>query len=760
MKRLLFFLFFLTAAFAAQGQEARWITSPETGVDEPNTWIAFRRDVVVNGTPRQAVARIAADTKYWLWVNGELAVFEGGLKRGPNPADTYYDEVDLAPWLKRGNNRIAVLLWHFGKDGYSHRNSGRAGLIFDLEAGRTSLHSDSTWLCRIHPAYGTAGDPPPNYRLAESNILFDARKDIPGWQTAEAGSPAGFRPAAEIGRWGDAPWNALVPRPIPQWKDFGIEEAEFEQHGDTVVARLPYNMQMTPILTLNDPAGGHLVKIATDHSVAGGTNNIRAEYVTRPGVQQYESLGWMNGERIVLTVPSGVEVAAVKYRETGYAAEPEGTFASSDEFYNRFWEKAERTLYVNMRDNYFDCPDRERAQWWGDVVLLMGESFYTWSTSAHALMRKAILELAAWQRPDGVLYSPIPGSYKNELPAQMLAGIGRYGFWNYYLNTGDRATIEQVYPAVKRYLALWQLDQTGLTAYRSGGWSWGDWGSNQDLRLILAGWHSIALEAAAEMATLLGMPEDAREYRRTMERIGEGYNRCWNGFAYRHPSYHGETDDRAQALAVLAGIAPAERYEALFEVLKTQEHASPYMEKYVMEALFEMGYGDYALERTRKRFGEMVDDPDHTTLYEGWGIGERGFGGGTTNHAWSGGAQTVIAQHLFGIAPLEAGYRTFLIEPDPASFASGAISVPTVSGTIRVSFENTGALTMQITVPEGTTAVVRLPGEDTLPVVDGIVVEDPEPGDSRWYKPGYTSLVFAPGDYTVGRPARSTPGLY
>lgn len=55
-----------------------------------------------------------------------------------------------------------------------------------------------------------------------------------------------------------------------------------------------------------------------------------------------------------------------------------------------------------------------------------------------------------------------------------------------------------------------------------------------------------------------------------------------------------------------------------------------------MEALFIMGKGEYAMERTRKRFDKMVNDPERSTLYEGWEIGSREFGGGTTNHARSG----------------------------------------------------------------------------------------------------------------------------
>lgn len=733
---------------------ARWISVNDTAADKANIWIAFRKDIRFSQQPATAWATISADTKYWLWINGKLVVFEGGLKRGPNPRDTYYDKINLAPYLVKGDNRIAILLWHFGKDGFSHINSGKAGLLFHIDAGNIKYESDHNWMCRIHPAYGTAGNPPPNYRLPESNICFDARKDIDGWQTLPSDALPGFSAAREIGAPGDAPWNQLIERPIPQFKNYGAKEAVFKripgESNDTIKALLPYNMQMTPIISIADDSGGHLIRINTDHSVAGGTNNIRAEYITRKGIQHYESYGWMNGEKIVLIVPREVQVLGVKYRETGYDSEPVGNFSCSDTFYNRFWEKAKRTLYVNMRDNFFDCPDRERAQWWGDAVLLMGEAFYTYSTSTHALMRKAIDQLCAWQRAGGELFAPIPGNFNQELPDQMLTSIGNYGFWNYYMNTGDSRQIEKAYPAVKKYLGLWKTDETGLTILREGGWLWGDWGEHKDIRLILAGWHYIALDGAAKMADLLGQRSDARHYRDIMEKVKEGYNKCWNGSAYRHPSYQGSTDDRAQALAVISGIADSSKYAAILEILKSERNASPYMEKYVMEALFKMGKGTFALARTKDRFAEMVNDPDYTTLFEGWGIGEHGFGGGTTNHAWSGGAQIVIAESLFGIRPIKAGYQTFLVQPQPASFTSGTLTVPTVKGLIYTAFRNddTG-FRLQLKVPAGTTAFVKLPSGAAVTLNGRHVDKKPTAGTKD--EPTFVTLKLPAGDYNIDR---------
>lgn len=115
---------------------------------------------------------IAADSKYWLWINGKEVIFEGSLKRGPSSESSYYDKVEIAPYLKKGNNKIAVLLWHFGKEGFSHKNSGRSGLIVRSEL----INSDSSWKSRIYDAFGSMGEPLPNFRLAESSLLFDANK--------------------------------------------------------------------------------------------------------------------------------------------------------------------------------------------------------------------------------------------------------------------------------------------------------------------------------------------------------------------------------------------------------------------------------------------------------------------------------------------------------------------------------------------------------------------------------------------------------
>ncbi|MBQ6378202.1 MAG: glycoside hydrolase, partial [Prevotella sp.] len=190
MKRLSALLSLMTIYLMATAQTVHWITADDSLVNQQNSWIEFRKDFALKKKPKKAEAKIAADTKYWLWVNGELAVFEGGLKRGPNRTDSYYDLVDLAPWLKKGKNDVRLLLWHFGKPGFSHVNSGRAGVIVD--APSIGLSTDRTWQSQRLAAYQTCDKPYANFRLPESNIRYDAR--LLGQNDQ--------KPSIEIGQWG------------------------------------------------------------------------------------------------------------------------------------------------------------------------------------------------------------------------------------------------------------------------------------------------------------------------------------------------------------------------------------------------------------------------------------------------------------------------------------------------------------------------------------------------------------------------------
>ena len=276
------------------------------GASQPNTWICFRKEIVLTEKPAAAPSRIACDSKYWLWINGALVIFDGQLKRGPTPDDTYFDAIDLAPHLVAGKNTVAILVSFFGRDGYSHHSSGEAGLLFESKMGEQFLVSNSSWKARVHPAFASAEPKLDNVRLSEANLRFDARLDLGKWQSPSY-DDTGWSDPRVFGRVPMAPWNNLYQRPIPQWKNSGlidyVSKPDLPRDGDgkPIICKLPYNCQVTPWLKVEGPAG-KVIKLRTDIGATYGSlpkiETHRHEYITREGVQEFELPNWFNGHEV------------------------------------------------------------------------------------------------------------------------------------------------------------------------------------------------------------------------------------------------------------------------------------------------------------------------------------------------------------------------------------------------------------------------------------------------------------------------------
>lgn len=705
-----------------------WAVPPElerTGYKGSNEWFMYRNYLQLED-PDKGTFRIAADSKYWLYVNGKLVVREGGLKRGPLPEGSYYEEIDASPYLVSGDNTIAVLLWYFGRDGFSHRDSGCPGLLFDIEGG-----SLGSWRVKRHPAFFDAGYLNDAYRLSENSIGFDARRDVAAWSEgnyndsswplANAGNPAG----------GD-PWGMLEAREFKQWH--WSEKRQFEsieclsipgpRNSRQYICRLPYNAHFVPIMELEAKSG-----IRIEIEVPQETSRICAVYITNEGSQSHEFGGWMNGEEVVFSVPSdAVAVRGLYYRETGFPSSFEGSFSCDDPFLELLWKKARRTLYVTMRDTFMDCPCRERAQWPGDLVVQLNQAPYCLDRESDLLVKKGLRETLRWQRPDGIIYGPVPeGNWRMELPAQMLAFLSPFGIWTYYLNSGDRRTLEELYPFAKRYLDIWEFQENGLIKYRPdrkgsipkvvdgvsvGTWDWIDWGDRIDTEPALNAWFVLAAQGLARVAHELGLEEDALSLREKLQQVSKAMLRAfWNSEsgAFVSEDFRHEPDDRVQALAILAGIADPGKCHILKEIFERVNNASPYMEYYVLAALMKMGETDLAIERMRRRYKSMVEN-SHSTLWERWPEWVEGEAdGGTINHSWSGGPLTLLSANVAGLRPLRPGWDIFKVEPKPGSLRRISAKVLRPQGLISLKAElDNGIWHVELAVPEGLAAELDL----------------------------------------------------
>lgn len=674
-------------------------------------WVCYRKSFNLNakGDSIDNTLYIAADTKYWLYVNGNLVVREGMLKRGPNPSDSYLDSLSI-PGLRNGKNTVAVLVCYYGRGGYSHRTTLCPGLYFDLHTSGGDIASDTTWKARKHPAFYIPSGQTPNARLPEPNVGFNARRDTIAFADS-AYNDSHWNNAVAVDA-DSVGWGKFVVRPIPQFRNYGVKNyVDIFHTGREYRCFLPYNAQVSPILRVKAKAG-KTIGIKTDCYPTRTTEYIvRFEYKTKEGEQEFEFPAWFNGHSVIYNIPDDVEVLGLAYRETGYDCDLAGSFDCNDEELNKLWLKSQRTLYLTMRDNFMDCPDRERAQYIGDVTNELAEVPYCLSPSAARLIAKCAREFADWQKPDSVLYAPVPaGDWTKELPQQSLAFCG-LGLWDYYTYYGDREIIEHSLPAIRKYLKLWKPLSSGLVSYRAGNQAWGDWGKNVDLYTLNQNWYSVALDRYSRMCALTGDSAEtvwADTLRRNLN--AAIYSNYWKGSNFKSPSYYSMLDERSQAMSVISGAAPAEIYPTLRNLLASPDNynASPYMERFVLQALCEMGYTQDALTRMRNRY-QMMADSTLTTLWELFDLETNPTA--SINHAWSGAPIIILSRYVAGITPIEPLFRKFQVKPQLCDLEYLRTTVPSPLGNIKLYVSEQDGYNLKLDVPKGTQAELYLPAQ-------------------------------------------------
>ena len=619
---------------------AKWIW-PDLDFSE-NRRANFFFSVTLDTVPEQAILHIGCETKYWLFVNGVLTVFDGGLFRESLPGCGYYDSVDIAKHLRPGKNEIAIHVWYFGNGGRNNTAIQGAGLI--LESKELGLYSGAETLGYVDDAYYIT--------TFEKSWLYG------GGHTAYDSNvhPFSLCPSMEkaakclvVGSYGDAPWGQLVARPVPLlFFTDRIPCPGIEKNGKHIIT-LPYAMHFSPYLKVKAHGGEKIIIHSDRYMVNGGPGDHnspyfghRAEYICHEGTQEFEMLDWIFGEEAIYTIPDGVEVLELGYRESGYDTKVTTEFHCDQQEVNLLFQKCVRTLLVCMRENYMDCPDRERGQWIGDVSVQTPQVAYLLDRNGLLLLRKAICDFINLRKGDR-LVGNVPGDNWSELPSQSLNAISQHGMIaSYYRATKDRSVLELSFEPAVKYLMLWETDEDGVVLPRSGNWEWYDHLYNHDRPILNICWYYSALRFAKEMAAELDRHEYDAFLQTRMDAIEAVFEkRYWNP-NYRCYTSGTYVDDRANAMAVLSGLCPEEKYPYMGYILTSVFNSTTYMENYVLIALCEMGYKEYAFRRMMSRYKPLIDSPN-STLWEDF------FHLGTRNHAWSGGPATILLRYFAGI---------------------------------------------------------------------------------------------------------------
>lgn len=272
-------------------EKSKWIW---TSKQKNNQFVRFKVDFNVSGKGKEALFEIAAETKYYLYLNGELVVFDGGLHRESYPGGGYYDEVVLN--TKPGANTLLIDVWYWGNGGRNNNAFAYAGVTFASE--ELGIYSDENTLCGILPAYYEPQGEQPAYLYGGYNIGYDARKEEVEYEKA--------RVTAENGQ--DI-YGTPRKRPIPLFAFGKNVAAEYVRKGDISEVKLPYAMQFSPYLKVR-AKGGEQIDIRSDrYYVNGGPGDPgvyrghRYEYTCKEGEQEYSGYNYIFGEKYYSIFP-------------------------------------------------------------------------------------------------------------------------------------------------------------------------------------------------------------------------------------------------------------------------------------------------------------------------------------------------------------------------------------------------------------------------------------------------------------------------
>ncbi len=193
----------LTSAAVAQTPlTAKWIWRKQDSYTNYNDTIVARKTFTLPEIKAAHLA-ITADTRYRVFINGAW-VNDGPCRSWPEHYQ--YDVIDVAPYLKAGENAIRIVAKYFGV-GTFHQIPQQAGLLAQLDVtaadGKTiRVATDETWEVAAAPAW-ISNTVKRCIQMGPFEI-YDARLE----------GDASFAPAAVLYDAEGGPWKNLIPRDV------------------------------------------------------------------------------------------------------------------------------------------------------------------------------------------------------------------------------------------------------------------------------------------------------------------------------------------------------------------------------------------------------------------------------------------------------------------------------------------------------------------------------------------------------------------
>lgn len=742
-------------SLAQSHYDAPWISYPSANVTDYGVY-HFRKAINIDEVPQKLLIHLSADNRYNLFVNGQRICY------GPAKGDltTYkYDVIDMAPYLKKGNNQLAALVYNGGKDKPLAFISAQTAFFLKAENDDfNQLNTNSGWKVFKNPAY----QPISYYEMLFKERWFygfyacgpgdevDASSYPWGWEKAEY-DDASWLTAEKLEFNGNAPWN-LVPRNIAFMdnhlvnpkairKVTGTDITEGPWHGNKAI-NIPANTSATILMDYEIFTMGYPELI-----VEGGTGSfIKVKYAEalyekvnlkahRDSVNDLTIYGvwdvfhpdgekrtfrplWKRTFRYVqLVIETKDEPLTMLSHTTEYSGYPYpemSTFKSNDKHLNEIFEMSLRTLRMCSGETYYDTPFYEQLSYGGDNRPIGALSVYN-STDDRLFREVMRLYPQSENKETGLFKSAYPSRFTFDMGSWSMAWI--QSLYDYHLMRGDADYVKQFIDKIEGVLGFYErhLDEkTGLIGTVKNQ-NFMDWsitkGSiprtneqkemKQSVLLTLNFVHT--MDCAASMYKQLDELDKANKWESVASGIKKAvYSTCWDKERQLFRDYADQEiySQHTNIMAILCDVVPpSAQVDLLRHILsyeKFDEMASSYFSFFLFKAMQKTGQEELFLHNLD--FWYNFIDRGLSTC------GETGFASHDRSdcHAWSAHPAYFLLSSVCGIKPADIGFHNVNITPHPGTLTSVDASMPHPLGRINVKYNiKKGKFHAVIELPEG-----------------------------------------------------------
>ena len=497
---------------------ARWISVPDASPAGYGVY-HFRRRFRVDPVPAAFVVHVSADNRYQLYANGAR------VASGPARGDLFhwrYETVDLAPFLRSGDNVLAAVVWNFGPETPEAQVTNQTGFLLQGDGpAEKDVDTGAGWKCLRNEAYEIL---PLNreeirhqYYVAGPGDKVAAARYPWGWETAElddaswkvpaVGPPGSSRDAFDApSRW------MLVPRSVPPM-DEHPERLDRVRRASGVTVPAAFPRAPAPFTVPPRTAArllldqGSLTTAYPELVVSGGKDaavglryaenlwvpgtgdkghrdeidgkemrGLRDLFIADGGARRlFRPLWWRTYRYLELSVDTREEPLTVEDLRGVFTAYPftrKARFDAGEPELDRILDVGWRTARLCAHETYMDCPYYEQLQYVGDTRIQALVSYY--ASGDDRLARNAIEQIDDSRTSEGLTMSRFPTRLQQYIPPFSLWWIGMvHDYWWY---RDDPAFVRARLPGVRTVLSFFAARQ------RSSGslgalpwWNFLDW---------------------------------------------------------------------------------------------------------------------------------------------------------------------------------------------------------------------------------------------------------------------------------------------